>query len=119
MEKITNSVVENRWENSRIPPTKTEMTSTQILKVRVVDASAKVRNGGPGDDRADLKNEELRAKTWIGVVPTWITFGEPVAGPENKVAKVPEHITSFVKRENEVGEKIAKLAVTGESLGSK
>jgi nitroimidazol reductase NimA-like FMN-containing flavoprotein (pyridoxamine 5'-phosphate oxidase superfamily) len=88
MEKITNSVVENRWENSRIPPTKTEMTSTQILKVRVVDASAKVRNGGPGDDRADLKNEELRAKTWIGVVPTWITFGEPVAGPENKVGKV-------------------------------
>jgi nitroimidazol reductase NimA-like FMN-containing flavoprotein (pyridoxamine 5'-phosphate oxidase superfamily) len=88
MEKITNSVVENRWENSRIPPTKTEMTSTQILKVRVVDASAKVRNGGPGDDRADLKNEELRAKTWIGVVPTWITFGEPVAGPENRVEKV-------------------------------
>jgi hypothetical protein len=88
MKKITNSVVENRWENSRIPPTKTEMTSTQILKVTVVDASAKVRNGGPGDDRADLKNEELRAKTWIGVVPTWITFGEPVAGPENKVEKV-------------------------------
>ena len=46
------------------------MTSTQILKVRVVDASAKVRTGGPGDDRADLKDEELRKKVWIGVVPT-------------------------------------------------
>jgi hypothetical protein len=56
-------VVENRWENSRIPPTKTEMTSTQILRVKIVDASAKIRNGGPSDDRADMKNEELRAKT--------------------------------------------------------
>jgi len=42
MEKITNGVVDDRWANSRIPPTKTEMTSTQILRVRVVDASAKV-----------------------------------------------------------------------------
>jgi len=116
MEKITNNVVTDRWANSRIPPTKTEMTSTQILKIRVVDASAKVRNGPPGDDRADLKNEELRAKTWIGVVPTWTAYGEPVASGENIVAKVPEHIASYVKRGNEVGEKIAVLAVKGETL---
>lgn len=88
MEKITNGVVSNRWENSRIPPTKTEMTSTQLLKVRIVDASAKVREGGPSDDRADMKNEEVRSKTWIGVVPTWTMYGEPVAGLENRVAKV-------------------------------
>lgn len=88
MEQITNGVVSQRWENSRIPPTKTEMTSTQILKVTIVDASAKVREGGPSDDRADMKNEELRAKTWIGVVPTWTTYGDPVASPENNVAQV-------------------------------
>jgi hypothetical protein len=39
------------------------MTSTQILRVRIVDASAKIRTGAPSDDRADMKNEELRAKT--------------------------------------------------------
>lgn len=88
MEKITNGVVDDRWANSRIPPTKTEMTSTQILKVRIVDASAKVRSGWPGDDRNDLKNDELRAKTWIGVVPTYLKYGEPVASPENRVKKV-------------------------------
>jgi hypothetical protein len=42
MEKITNSVVADRWDNTRVPPNKTEMTSTQILKVRIVSASAKV-----------------------------------------------------------------------------
>lgn len=30
MEKITNSVVTDRWNNTRVPPTKTEMTSTQV-----------------------------------------------------------------------------------------
>lgn len=73
MEKITNAVVPTRWENSRIPPTKTEITSTQIIKVKIADASAKVRTGPPGDDKEDLKDEELRKKVWIGVVPTWIT----------------------------------------------
>ncbi|KAF8852411.1 hypothetical protein BDZ45DRAFT_678387 [Acephala macrosclerotiorum] len=114
MEKITNGVVDHRWENTRIPPTKTEMTSTQILKVRVVDASAKVRAGYPSDDRADLKDEELRAKTWIGVVPTYLKYGEPIASPENRVAKVPEYISSYVQKENEVGEKNALIAVKGE-----
>lgn len=88
MEKITDNVVADRWANSRIPPTKAEMTSTQILKVRVVDASAKVRNGGPKEDRADLKDGELRSRTWIGVVPTWTAYGEPIAGEENRVSKV-------------------------------
>jgi len=111
MEEITNSVVADRWNNTRLPPTKTEMTSTQILKVSIVDASAKVRAGGPSDDRADLKDEELRAKTWIGVVPTWTTFGTPVPSPENRVSKVPEHILSYVTKENEIGERNALVAV--------
>jgi hypothetical protein len=42
MERITNSVVADRWDNTRVPPNKTEMTSTQILKVRIATASAKV-----------------------------------------------------------------------------
>lgn len=88
MEEITNSVVADRWNNTRLPPTKTEMTSTQILKVSIVDASAKIRAGGPSDDRADMKNDELRSKTWIGVVPTWTAFGTPVPSPENRVQTV-------------------------------
>jgi nitroimidazol reductase NimA-like FMN-containing flavoprotein (pyridoxamine 5'-phosphate oxidase superfamily) len=31
MERITNNVVDERWENTRVPPTKTEMTSKNIL----------------------------------------------------------------------------------------
>lgn len=35
-----------------------------------------------------MKNDELRAKTWIGVVPTWTAYGTPIESPENRVEKV-------------------------------
>lgn len=78
MEAITNGVVADRWDNSRVPPTKAEMVSTQILKVRIVDASAKVRAGGPGEDRDDLRDFEMRGRTWVGVVPTWMTVSKVI-----------------------------------------
>jgi uncharacterized protein len=73
------------------------MTSTQILRVRIVDASAKVRAGTSHDDRGDLKNEELRGRTWIGVVPSWTAYGQPIASPDNWVAKVSYYL--FDKRD--------------------
>lgn len=72
MEAITNGVVAERWDNSRVPPTKAEMVSTQILRVKIVDASAKVRKGGPGEAREDLRDLEMRGRTWVGVVPSWL-----------------------------------------------
>lgn len=111
MEKITNSVLTDRWSQTRLPPTKTEMTSTQILRVRIMDASAKVRSGEPHDDRADMKNEEMRKKVWTGVIPTWTQFGEPKAGEGNLVAKVPEYIKEFVKKENAFGKRNAEDAM--------
>jgi len=117
MEHITNSVVTERWQNTRIPPTKTELTSTQVLKVKIVDASAKIRSGWPSDDRADMKDEDLRAKTWVGVVPSWTSFGEPMPSPENRVGGVPEYLRDFLKEENKTGKKNAEAAAQGLALG--
>src|ERR1700735_5645248 len=41
MELITNSVVPDRWRNTRVPPIAAEMQSTQILKIVVESASSK------------------------------------------------------------------------------
>lgn len=77
---------------------KTEMTSTQILRVRVVDASAKIRAGTTHDDRVDMKNDEVRAQTWIGVVPTWTMYGEPIASPENRVTKAGRPLITWKEK---------------------
>jgi len=91
--------------------TKAEITSTGILKMRIETASAKVRTGGPSDEKSDLQNPDVVDKTWIGVVPTYLTLGEPVAGEENKVKQVPEYLSDWVADVNSMNEQKAIDAI--------
>lgn len=100
MESITNNVVPQRAQNSRWPPTKTELTGTGILRVEIETASAKVRAGQPHSGRNDLKDEDVTRRTWTGVVPMYMQYGEPVADETNKVTKVPEYLARWVRKEN-------------------
>ncbi|KAK3630362.1 hypothetical protein LTR56_006962 [Elasticomyces elasticus] len=111
---ITNSTNPERWENSRSPPTKAELTSTGVLKMRIETASAKTRAGGPSDEKADLTNPDVVNKTWVGVIPTYLTLGEPIPGEDNKVKQVPEYIQDWVADINSVNEQHAIDAVEGE-----
>jgi uncharacterized protein len=96
MQLITNSVVPDRWNNSRVPPDGAEMQSTQILKVKVVSGSGKIRDGGPHDEAKDTGRKDVTSKTWTGVVPVWETFGAPVPSATNEVTELPEYIKSYV-----------------------
>ncbi|KAF5134606.1 hypothetical protein E5D57_005241 [Metarhizium anisopliae] len=89
MELITNSVVPDRWKNSRLPPTNAEMQSTSILKVKIASGSAKYRDGGVSDDKHDLENEDALNTVWTGVVPIYSTMSEPIPGPYNRVDLPP------------------------------
>ncbi|KAI9039998.1 pyridoxamine 5'-phosphate oxidase family protein [Aspergillus affinis] len=111
MELITNSVLPNRWDHSRVPPDRTEMSSTVILKVRVVDGSGKIRDGGVSDEKKDYSNEEVTNRVWTGVVPVWETFGAPIPSSDNKVAVVPDYITGFVASKNDQNQGYAQDAV--------
>ena len=101
MELITNSVVPDRWKNTRIPPDQAEMSSTAILKVRIADGSGKIRGGNKSADPKDIGNTELTDRVWTGVIPVWECFGEPVPSSENKVSPVPQYIDTFVTRSTE------------------
>ncbi|MCJ1474297.1 hypothetical protein MMC13_002955 [Lambiella insularis] len=112
MELVTNNLVPARWENTRVPPNKVEMQSTSILRVKIVDASAKIRNGGPGEDRKDEKDDNVRGKVWTGVIPAYAVLGEPVPAETNRVA-VPPHVKELVQGWNEENERKAKAAAKG------
>ncbi|KAI9370066.1 hypothetical protein BJX61DRAFT_113426 [Aspergillus egyptiacus] len=111
MELITNSVLPDRWRHSRVPPDKAEMSSTVILKVKVVDGSGKIRDGGVSDERKDTNNAEVTERVWTGVVPVWESFGEPIPSHLNKVAQVPDYLTSYVASMNQQNIEYAKAAV--------
>lgn len=95
MELITNSVVPDRWRNTRLPPNNSEMQSTSILKVKIVSGSAKIRDGNCHDEQADMQNQEAVDRIWTGVLPIHQVVGEPITGPYNKV-DTPAYMTEFI-----------------------
>ncbi|KAK1448877.1 flavin-nucleotide-binding protein [Colletotrichum melonis] len=107
MQLITDGVVPGRWEASRVPPNKGELSSTSVLKVRIATGSAKIREGPPGDDRADKEDAEVTGRVWTGVVPVYQVLGEPVAGPYNEVAEVPGYLGEYVRETNAVTKEAA------------
>lgn len=69
---FTDHVVPDRWEEVR-PPTESELQATLVLKLPIVEVSAKVRTGPPIDDE-----EDYELSVWAGVVPLKLTAGAPI-----------------------------------------
>jgi nitroimidazol reductase NimA-like FMN-containing flavoprotein (pyridoxamine 5'-phosphate oxidase superfamily) len=113
MKLITNSVVPDRWDNSRVPPESSELSSTTVVRVKVVDGSGKIREGGASDGKEDCGNPELTGRVWTGVVPIWQTFGEPVPSSYNEVKEVPEYLRSYITNTNETNQTHARSTIDG------
>jgi uncharacterized protein len=111
MELITNKVVPQRWQNTRTPPDKVEMTSTTILRVNIEAGSGKIRHGEPHDEAKDLERDDVTQSTWTGVVPVYETFAEPIANPSNRVKDTPGYITTYVAESNKQNKQAALDAV--------
>jgi uncharacterized protein len=118
MELITNKVVAGRWENSRLPPNAGEMSSTQILRVKIDSGSSKIRAGPPADAKFDLEDDQVMDKVWTGVVPIVEQLLEPVPSAYNRVKEVPEHISQYRKNYNDVEMKYVE-GITKEMEASK
>ena len=101
MQLITDALVPDRWNNSRVPPTKSELQVTTVLRINVVSASAKIGTGPAGDDRNDLQNGEVTSRVWAGVLPVWEQIGPPIESKTNKVTQVPEYLSSWMQKQND------------------
>jgi uncharacterized protein len=75
------------------PPNAKEAAATAILALDLTEVSAKVRDGGPNDDEADLS-----LPYWSGVLPVRRQHGTPVpaGGPGGAVA-VPDYLTAYAR----------------------
>ena len=84
---VTEQLIPGRWDAVRAP-TRKELAATSVLAVSLGEASVKVRTGPPGDEP-----EDLELPVWAGVVPTTVSFGEPVPDPALRAGTVtPDHI---------------------------
>ena len=83
MRVFTDKLVPGRWGDARVP-TDLEFRATTMLRIPILEASAKVRTGPPEDEEEDLGRD-----TWAGVVPLRLTVGEPIPAPDLRPGILP------------------------------
>lgn len=85
LKAISDHLLAGRWEETRLPNQK-ELKATMLLALPLDEASAKVRTGGPSDEKED---EGL--DIWSGVIPFKRVYGEPEVAGYSK-GEVPESV---------------------------
>lgn len=68
---ISDHLIKQRWEEVR-PPSQKELKATKVIQITIDEASAKVRTGGPIDDKKDYELD-----IWAGVIPIVTNYAQP------------------------------------------
>lgn len=79
LKTISDHLLPERWENCRQPNAK-ELNVTSVVRIEIEEASAKIREGMPVDDK-----EDYELQIWAGVLPIKEDFGTPI--PDEQLAK--------------------------------
>ncbi|MEQ9288382.1 MAG: pyridoxamine 5'-phosphate oxidase family protein [Cyclobacteriaceae bacterium] len=75
---ITENILKGRWKEARRPSEK-ELDITGLLEIEIESASAKVRSGGPVDDKEDYDLD-----VWAGELPINSYYSMPVVDAQSK-----------------------------------
>lgn len=88
---ISEHLIPGRWEESRQPNAK-ELKATSVLEIKIDQASAKIRTGGPKDDKEDYDLD-----IWAGVVPMQTTYQAIIPDIElKKDISIPKSVTNLI-----------------------
>lgn len=89
---VSEQIIAGRWGEAREPSPK-ELKATTVLEVKIDQASAKIRQGPPSDDK-----EDYELNIWAGVVPLTQKKEEPIADQLNKEnALIPDSVKKYLK----------------------
>ena len=76
LEAMSAHLMPGRWQEVR-PPLPKELKATEVQRVEILFASAKIRDVGVLDDKEDYTPEQWD-KTWAGIVPLAMGRGRPL-----------------------------------------
>jgi uncharacterized protein len=92
LEAFTEKLVPGRWGDARLP-TAQELKGTAVLRLRLDEASAKVRTGGPLDDE-----EDYDLPVWAGTVDLRLAAAAPA--PDDRLmpgVECPDYVTNLAR----------------------
>ena len=78
-----------------MPSERIILRTRSVAKIRISEASAKIRTGPPGDDEEDLSLD-----IWAGVVPIATLPGEPIPAPnlsDGIANRIPESVGELIR----------------------
>lgn len=93
LQAFLNGLYPGRWETLR-PMTTKELNATSVLRISLMEASAKVREGGAKDDEGDLD-----WPVWAGVIPLQTTVGTTDMEADSAITSVP--VTRFDRQNDD------------------
>jgi nitroimidazol reductase NimA-like FMN-containing flavoprotein (pyridoxamine 5'-phosphate oxidase superfamily) len=92
LRKITENILPGRWQEVREPSEK-EMKGTLVIAIKIEEASVKIREGAPVDDKADYE-----LPIWAGELPLVQSFIEPITDPlAYEGLEVPQSVLNILK----------------------
>ena len=91
LEHFVEAMLPGRAAESRYPD-RNELAATSVLHFDIVDISAKIRSGGPKDDKADLTLPH-----WAGVVPMQARYDAPQPSDDCSV-RLPASVQRLLQR---------------------
>ena len=87
---ISEQIIRGRWAEVRLPSEK-ELKATTVLRVPLLEVSAKIRTGMPHDEE-----EDYQLPIWAGVLPICQASEAPLADPRNLPnLAVPESVRKY------------------------
>lgn len=90
LKAFTEHVIPGRWDEVR-EPDEQELKGTSVLRLPLVEVSAKIRTGPPKDDE-----EDHAIPVWAGELPLRIVAGTPVPDPRLAVGiALPDHVARY------------------------
>lgn len=87
---ISENVLPERWDDSRLPTDK-ELNVTSVIRVKIREASAKIRKGDPIDDEKDYE-----LPIWAGILPVQTGYGSPIEDSKlDDEIGLPEYLKKY------------------------
>ena len=90
---ITDNILEGRWEEVR-EPTEKELGVTLVIGIKIDEASVKIRQGIPMDDK-----EDYELPIWAGELPVTLAYQSPITDDSGvKGLDVPDSVNNMLAK---------------------
>ena len=89
MQAFVERIVPGRWPLLR-PIRDSEIRAITLLRLKIEQVSAKVREGWPDEESVDPD-----WPVWVGVLPAETVFGTPLPDPLRNRAALPDHVAQY------------------------